>query len=258
MKRRAALAVLLAGAALYAQPAERRGIKPRKSPDDYGYHASAAKLAVGAVVLPAQQVRQSFASDLNRGWLVVEAGVFPAQGASLELDWRDFVVRVPGSDILLHPAKPQAIAAMLQNQAGGDRDITLYPTAGVGYESGPGYDPVYGGGGGGGWRTSVGLGVGIGPRGPELSDRDRETMELELSEQALPEGHADRPVAGYLYFPLPEKQKPPLKIEDLQLEYEGTAGKLLIPFREKSKLAPPPKTNLPGWRSAAGSPDGSK
>jgi hypothetical protein len=42
---------------------------------------------------------------------------------------------------------------------------------------------------------------------PGASDADRRVMATELEDKALPEGEARRPVAGYLYFPLPEARK---------------------------------------------------
>ena len=102
----------------------------------------------------------------------------------------------------------------------------LYPSAGVGYESGPSYDPVYGTRRGGGVGTSVGVGVGVGDSRPAATDRDRKTMELELGEQQLPEQVVTKPVAGYLYFPLPTKKKGVA----YELEYNGPAGKLVLSF----------------------------
>jgi hypothetical protein len=44
-------------------------------------------------------------------------------------------------------------------------------------------------------------------------------MELELGEQSLPEGIASKPVAGYLYFPVTEKDR-----KKARLTLEAVAG----------------------------------
>src|SRR5437667_382235 len=87
-----------------------------------------------------------------------------------------------------------------------ESDISVYPTATIGYESGT---DSYGRRRGGVY-TAAGVGVGVGddprtvaPPRPASTDRDRTTMEKELADKALPEGKTTRAVAGYLYFPKP-------------------------------------------------------
>lgn len=92
--------------------------------------------------------------------------------------------------------------------------MTLYPSAGIGYESGPRvYDPVTGTPRGGGLSTSAGVGVGVGPSQSGAGEQDRTTMELELSEKGLPETKASKPLSGYLYFPVTSKKKNGLLLE---------------------------------------------
>lgn len=45
------------------------------------------------------------------------------------------------------------------------------------------------------------------PPAPGASDVDRSTMQSELWDKSLPQGEIHKPVAGYLYFPMPEEQK---------------------------------------------------
>jgi hypothetical protein len=114
------------------------------------------------------------------------------------------------------------VASALQKTAPNQSDVTVYPTVGVGYESGPRtYDPVTGGTRGGGWRTAVGVGVGVGSTRPASTEPDRRTMETELSEKGLPEGAFSKPIAGYLYFPLA-----PAKKSSYELEYDSPAGRV--------------------------------
>jgi hypothetical protein len=121
---------------------------------------------------------------------------------------RDFVLRGADTEILARPGDPKAVASTLQKTAGSDREVTLYPSVGIGYESGPRvYDPVTGEQRGGGLRTAAGMGVGVGSSQVGTTDQDRRTMELELMEKGLPEGKTSKSVAGYLYFLLKAKKK---------------------------------------------------
>jgi hypothetical protein len=105
--------------------------------------------------------------------------------------------------------------------------VAVYPTAAVGYESG-GIDPVTGQRRGRGVYTSTGVGVGVGgpqPPAPGSTERDRRTMELELSEKGLPEGNAAAPVSGYLYFVLSSGKN---KKAPHQLEYMLNGEKITL------------------------------
>ena len=226
MKR---IAVLLAGAAL-AFAGDQAGLRPRTDAADYPSHTAGDTLAIGASLLSQDQVKNTFATDLARGYVVVELSVYPKNGASLDLGPGDFVLRIAGTDTSARPASPRAIAAILRKASSKDRNVDLYPSVGIGYETGPrGYDPATGGTRGGGWNTSAGVGVGTGGAGgphPASTDADRRTMELELGDKQLPETVTTAPVAGYLYFPLLTRKK----TTDYELEYEGRRVKLELPL----------------------------
>jgi hypothetical protein len=183
------------------------GIEPRKNVSDYPAYAELQNAAIGAVLLSAEQVRANFVSDLNRGYLVVEVAACPKNG-SIELVRRHFVLKSASGTSFVRAADPKTVAAGLHRAAGSDRNVTLYPSAGIGYESGPRvYDPATGEQRGGGLITSTGVGVGMGPSQSGASEQDRRVMETELSEKGLPECQASKPVSGYLYFPLSGKKK---------------------------------------------------
>lgn len=172
-------------------------------------------MKIGAEILGQEEVRNTFASDLNRGYLVVEVGLFPEAGKGWDIHNGDFSLRV-GSDKMVRPVSGHTIASILQRKRtqkkAKDSDITIYPTATIGYETGPQYDPTRarvgdGSRRGGGWYGGGGVGVGVGggvPQDPSVASADRSTMDLELTEKGLPEGDVSHSVAGYLYFPLPE------------------------------------------------------
>ena len=54
--------------------------------------------------------------------------------------------------------------------------------------------------------AQVGVETDYGPQG-SASEKDRATVEAELTYKGLPEGKASSPVAGYLYFPILSKKK---------------------------------------------------
>lgn len=218
--------LVLGAAGIVVVAAARDGLAPRASVADYPAKAEAGPAAVGAALLSPDQVRKSFSTDLNSGYIVVEAGVFPKAGARVDLGPGDFMLREAGTSNTYRPVGPKAIAGVLQKRSSKDRDITLYPTVGVGYETGPDYGP-YGGRRGGGWNTGVGVGVGVGgSQQPASTDADRRTMETELSEQQIPEKVITAPAAGYLYFPVPPKAR----TGAWELEYNSPAGKTVVPL----------------------------
>lgn len=55
-------------------------------------------------------------------------------------------------------------------------------------------------------ETHIGVETDYGP--PEsASEKDRATVEAELTDKGLPEGKASSPVAGYLHFPILSKKR---------------------------------------------------
>ncbi len=210
----AAAGLLVAGCVLAAGP---KGSVPRQSASSYPASGEVNGTAVGARVLTPAQVKDTFATELNRCCVVVEFAVYPAAGKPVEVSWNDFALRLAIQQAGVKPGSAPVLAATIQKSAASQRDITIYPSAGVGYESGTVYDPATGQPRRqGGVTTSVGVGVGVGGSqpAPGSSERDRKTMEQELSEKGLPEGQASAPVAGYLYFPMNWK-----KNAQYQLQY---------------------------------------
>ena len=235
---RPAAAILLFAGAGFA--ADQQVIPLRDSAGAYPAHSEHPMAAIGAELLTAAQVHGSFSSELNRAYLVVEVGFFPGEQTDVTL--LDFSLVPAGTQTVLRPVRSKVIAAVLQKKPADTRkpsapgDVTVYPTVGVGYESGPSYDPVTGRRRGGGWTTSAGVGVGVGGAGgqgappPASTSADRRTMETELSEKSLPEGPTARAVAGYLYFPFPGKKK------DLayDLVYTHHGEKIVLPLGKYS------------------------
>lgn len=207
-----------------------KGTVPRSQASRYPVHQLGDRLSIGAARLTADQVKKEFVSDISRCCVVVEVALYPSSGGELDVEVDDFVLREAGTDAAVRPSKPALLAGIIQKTTPSKRDVTLYPSVGIGYESGPRvYDPVSGDTRGGGVRTSAGVGVGIGESRPGSTDRDRDVMELELSEKALPEGKTAAPVSGYLYFQIPTRKKAGAPV--YELEYTRDTGKLKLSLR---------------------------
>jgi hypothetical protein len=204
---------------------------------DYPIQETTSRVTIAAEALTAQQVSNTFATDLNKGWIVVEVALYP-KASPVQVEPSAFVLRVnhDGRRSVIRPASAETIAGVLQRKQAPPEpsDVTLYPSVGIGYGSGPGYY-----GRGGGLTTAVGVGVGIGQAGgapPAASTpADRKTMELELNEKGVPAGTAKDPVAGYLYFPRPSGKLAGAKLE-LSYDMGDTLVRLdLPPIREEKR-----------------------
>lgn len=216
------------------------GIRPRTDAADYPAHQAAADFSLGAVAIPASQVKKIFATDINKaGYLVIEVGVYPAPGREVDLSPNDFTLLTGSEGAALRPVDGDTVANVLERKdeprpaARGPHDI--YTTTGVtvGHSTYP--DPVTG------RRTGVITDAGVGIGGPPPGGRDPSSyppypsstspiqkahqMEQELWERSLPDGKTTRAVAGYLYFP-----KPSGKAKDgaWDLLYDSPAGRVKL------------------------------
>ena len=223
--------LLMLAAAAYSGEGP-KGTVPRDSAAKYPAHVQQEGTAVGARLLKPSQAKKEFSTDINACCVAVEVALYPRKDGMIEVSLNDFDLRETGKDSGHKPSSAEVIAARLQpppksDQPDLDRNVEIYPTAGVGYERG-GVDPATGQRRGGGVVTSAGVGVGIGgqrPPEPEASRADRRTMTLELREKGLPAGNTMSPVSGYLYFSVPQKKK-----AKYQLEYMLNGKKVVLPL----------------------------
>jgi hypothetical protein len=218
-------AVLLLGSVALAGP---KGTVPRTSAAQYPLHAQESGISLGAKLLKRVEARKTFVSDVNRCCIVVEIALYPDQASSLNVSLNDFAFRYKNAVSAIKPSSPKIVAASIQQKVARDRDIAVYPSTGIGYESGTTYDPVTGAPRrSSGVYTQAGVGVAIGgSTAPGVSDKDRSVMETELTEKGLSEGATAKAVAGYIYFPVLPKKK-----GDYQLEYVSEGKKLVLPVR---------------------------
>lgn len=223
--------LLILAAAAYSGEGP-RGTVPRDSAAKYPAHFEQEGTAIGARLVTPKQAKKEFATDIDACCVAVEVALYPRQDGMIEVSLNDFDLREKGKDIARKPSTAEVIAARLQplpksDQPNTTRNVVIYPTAGVGYERG-GIDPITGQPRGGGVVTSAGVGVGIGgqrPPEPEASRADRRTMTLELREKGLPEANTMSPVAGYIYFSVPQKKR-----AKYQLEYMLNGTKVVLPL----------------------------
>ena len=230
------LCVVAALSAIALAADAQSGIRPRSSASDYPAQESAGVATIGAAVVPPEQVKGLFSTDL-KNYVVVEVSVYPEAGKTVDLAREDFALRIGASQDVIRPANPRAVAGTIQKQKAPPppraSDITVHPTATIGYESGPSYDPATGTTRHGGVYTGAGVGVGVGPQPqgpppPGSTDRDRETMRQELEDHSLPSVKTDRTVAGYLFFPVPDSKS--FKGGAYELNYYSPQGKVRLLF----------------------------
>ncbi len=197
-----------------------RGITPRSDARLYHGHEMQSDLEIGATVLSTEQVKNAFASGLNRGYVVLEVALYPKNGVHSDVRLSDFALHTLGTDQVARPVRASTVAGILQRTAPSRTSVEVDPVIAVGYESGTRRDPYTGERRRGGFYSASGVAVSTGQSRPASTDRDRQTVELELGEQGLPEGIAAKPIAGYIYFPLASKKKDAA----YELEYQSSAG----------------------------------
>jgi hypothetical protein len=219
--------VMAAAVGLAAAP-DSRGLKPRPDPNEYPSVNEQKGVTLAARVLTTDEVRSGFVTDLDRRYAVIEVAVYPAAGKEIEVSDLDFSLRYDGRSSWTRAATARTVAAAVRRRNANARngDITLTPTIGIGHSTGPDWGDGRRGGG-----TSIGTGVGVGIGGggspdppPASSDADRAVMERELADKALPLGRVTAPVAGYLYFPLPQRKS----VVAEELEFDGEAGNIRL------------------------------
>lgn len=182
-----------------------KGIKPRLSAEKYASQAELKGLAMGATLLTPDEVLQVLTTDLNSCCVVLEVGLYPESGKSLEIARKDFSLRVAGSDSAVKPFSPNLLAITLKLSPRGG-SMTPHGSVGVVYRAGDA-DPRTRQPGGQSVDTSADVSLGKPPSDSQPTELDRKLMELELTKKGLPEGSVSTPVAGYLYFPLTKKRK---------------------------------------------------
>lgn len=202
------------------------GLPPRASCSEYAGCASAKAVAIGVSALSPSEAKKVFAADLDHaGYVVFEVAIFPANGVPADLALSDFVLRAGNGAAYLQAASPDVVAlaaipdpAMRDPSPQPPGNVHVSTETTVGYSSG-GYGRK------GGVYTGEGVGVDNYPSPPPPppttnpnKDRKRDDLQHQLADRALPAGPTSAPVAGYLYFPKPNRAA---KSTQYQLTWSG-------------------------------------
>src|SRR6188474_388369 len=73
------------------------GKEARAEAARYPANAQQTQLSIGAQWLTAEQIRQAFSTELHRSVLVVEVGVYPETGKSIDVSRSAFAIRADRS-----------------------------------------------------------------------------------------------------------------------------------------------------------------
>lgn len=194
--------------------------------------AANQRLGITATLYPDKEaVREAVGSDLGGFFIVVRVELAPKGGQALNVLLDDFLLRSHSDGQKSEPFTPSQIAGRGALVVG----RTVY---GGGVASGDPTGPVWGGIPGTGQMPQQlpGQGGGIGNAAGEVEAtvtaqsgaKDKENPVLAvLKQKVLPEKETREPLAGLLYFSLEGRQK----VKDLELQYNGPAGKLSLKFR---------------------------
>ena len=226
MLRRISMA-LLAAVVLHGQ-----GTRPKAKPADYHAHARVAGFELAADYLAHSMLVEGGVIDVSE-YLVIEVAVFPAAGETTRettgdtpsIKSEEFTLRLNGRKAALLAQTPGMVAASLK-YADWEVRRRLQASAGVG-DTGVivGRPPVTERFPGDPRPRQSRL-----PRQPKAPDETNPSGEEKPSEMpieervqgaAFPDGVANRPVSGYLFFPFRGKTK---SIRSLELRYESSDG----------------------------------
>ena len=251
MNRTVFAAVFFVAAAMADSP----GIRPREDASSYPVHHDHLGFSIGAVLIPPEQAKKMFKLDLNHaGYVVVEVGIFPSPGKSVDVNPADFTLFIAADKLTaLRPVSADTVAEILAGRSdaqrasqSGPHDVNTSIGASVGRVSYP--DPVTGRRTSG-TVTSTEAGVGIGGPAPmpcrgsgcdtpgpypypsprPSATQTANTVSQDLWEKSLPDGTTPHAVAGYLYFPKPSRKA---KNTVWELRFEDADGKARLPLQK--------------------------
>jgi len=176
-------------------------VSPRPKSRDYPAHDSLKTAAIAAAIVPPEQVKKIFSAETAKTYVVVEVGIYPEAGSSLDVDLIDFALKT--GEQVVRASEPRDIGTVwpsAKNPSVGTRGPNVTAETGVIVDRET--DPVTGRP-----RTSVGTYESVAvsnyprpdppPPPPSKSSGDASDK---MRKMALPQGIAKAPVAGYLYF----------------------------------------------------------
>jgi hypothetical protein len=209
-----ALALASAAAFLRAQapetsgkeaPVRAVGLPPRPTPADYQVHTPAGIVTLCAEFMGHGVPTEEEGPYSTENFVVVEAALFGAPGAKIQLSYRDFSLRINGKK-QASPSQPYEL--VFPNL----KDPEWEPPA----SELKGQSTVVGGGDGESETAKV---------IPKMPMALRHVMEQRVQKASLSEGERALPQAGLLFF---EWHGPTKGIRSMELIYNGPAGKATL------------------------------
>ena len=186
------------------------GIPPRTAPAEYQAHAQA-----GAVTVAAEFTRHSVATLQatlsTEDYVVVEVGLFGAPATRIKLSHEDFSLRINGKRF---PLQAQPYGLVFNSL----KDPEWAPPVPKGEKSKTGIST------GGNGESDAGNPPPVVHMPFELV----RVMQQRVQKAALPEGERALPVGGLIFF---EYHGKPTGIHTIELTYDGSAGKAVLPLR---------------------------
>ena len=129
----------------------------------------------------------------------------------------DFSLHLAGTDIVVKPSRPTAIAAKSPQQSVSPGEVVVTPSAEV--VVGPHS-----------LHSEAAVAVdGLSGVPHPVSERDRAVAEVQLTDKGLPERKVSSAVAGYLYFSIVPKKRQSV----LRLDYDHSGTKVVQHFSER-------------------------
>ncbi len=203
---------LLAFTMLTALPAQ--DAPPRSKASEYPAHVSLPGLEIGADYL-VHSIPGEKGFYFAKEYMVVDVGVFPATSESFDIKSGQFALRINHGKSVLVPVSAGTVAAALKYP---DWEQRPNLTA----QAGPlifGAPPSVGRFPGDPRETPPIPNPAGGPPDPSgLEKAQPKTIEQSIANAALPEGQANKPVKGCLFFRFPGKMK---SIRSLELMYDA-------------------------------------
>jgi hypothetical protein len=212
---------VLAGAALWlrAQAPETPGkdaavravgLAPRATPADYQYRVTAGMLTMCGEFMGHGVPTEVGGPYSTENYVVVEAALYGAPGAKIQLSYKDFSLRINGKK-QAEPGQPY---------------VTVFPSL-----KDPEWEPPL--------SEQSGAQTSIGGAGGSQSDRTktvpkmpmdlRHTMEQRVLKASISEGERALPQAGLLFFEYHGETK---GIRTMELIYNGPAGKATLAIQK--------------------------
>lgn len=196
------------------------GLAPRAAGSEYDVHHAVSDGIIAATMLAPGAVAKIFSPDVSRHYLVLEIGVYPEIGIAMDVGPDSFILKA--ADDSSFPSTPVEVAWHGKRPSGVSQAPQIAGEIGVAF-GGPRVNPATG-------QTQSGtavwgaLAVGTAPR-PNSPNANSNTVVLEdkLRAMELPAGQTQRPVAGYLYFPVPRQKT------KLVLEYSRNGERVSLP-----------------------------